>query len=35
MFLLRFFFKSVLFWLLSKILGRFLPIFRRLFGMMR
>lgn len=35
MFLLRFVFKSVLFWLLSKVLGRFLPIFRRLFRMMR
>ena len=35
MFLFRFLFKSVLFWLLSKVLGRFIPIFRRLFAMMR
>lgn len=35
MFVLRFLFRSVLLWLLGKILGRFLPIFRRLFRMMR
>ena len=30
MLLLRFLFRSVLFWLVTRLLGRFLPILRRL-----
>lgn len=35
MLLLRFLFKSVFLWLLARILGRFLPIFKRILSMMR
>lgn len=30
MFVLRYLFKSVLFWLVAKVFGRFLPILKRL-----
>lgn len=35
MFLLRFFFKSVVFWVLSRVLGRFLPILKRVLRLVR
>jgi len=35
MLILRFLFKSVLLWLLGKLLGRFLPILKRILRLMR
>lgn len=35
MFLFRFLFRSVLFWLLSRVLGRFLPVLRRILRLLR
>jgi hypothetical protein len=33
--ILRFLFKTVLLWLITKVLGRFLPILRRIPGLFR
>jgi hypothetical protein len=35
MLILRFLFKSVLLWLLGKVLGRFLPILKRILRLMK
>ena len=35
MFILRFLFKSVILWIVSRLLGRFLPLLKRIFVLFR